>query len=195
MDFRLTYSGPLLSTKDEQRVPMRSRHVHAIRQRFHEQLRNLWRRHPVLIRSSDSGREGPIRSTRLQGFTFKPIATVESGLTCQLDILMLRGGRPGRVIADIDNRLKTLFDALRMPRNAGELGAKTSEGQISPMPGEEPFYVLLENDDLITSVKVTTDILLEDLCEPDVMPENAARIVISAAVRPYDSTVDFLSFN
>jgi hypothetical protein len=34
---------------------------------------------------------------------------------------MLREGQPGRVLYDIDNRLKTLFDALRIAKGPNEL--------------------------------------------------------------------------
>lgn len=56
---------------------------------------------------------------------------------------------------DIDNRLKTLFDALRMPHGGQEIGAET------PRPDEDPFYVLLQDDESIADVSVTTDRLLQ----------------------------------
>ena len=65
---------------------------------------------------------------------------------------------PGAVInaGDIDGRLKTIFDALKMPLRKEWLG-----GYDLPLPGEHPFYVLLEEDELITHVAVTTDVLLQ----------------------------------
>ena len=45
------------------------------------------------------------------GFEWLPIVTGTNGLICKLDILMLRAGAPGDVLHDVDNRLKTLFDA------------------------------------------------------------------------------------
>ncbi len=71
---------------------------------------------------------------------------------------MLRPEPSGTIITqagDIDNRLKTLFDALRIPQNEGEL-PKESAPDIS----EDPFFCLLEDDMLITSVSVKTDRLL-----------------------------------
>ena len=58
---------------------------------------------------------------------------------CALDILMLRKGPPGRVRTDIDNRLKTLFDALRMARSPEELGEKADKGKQEAGPEEIPF--------------------------------------------------------
>jgi hypothetical protein len=54
-----------------------------------------------------------------------------------------------------------VFDALRKARGPSELGASTSKGQQTPEDDENPFYVLLEDDLLITHVSVTTDLLLQ----------------------------------
>jgi len=86
-----------------------------------------------------------------------PIVTKAGGYSCSLRILFLRRDNPGHLIAsggDIDNRLKVLFDGLRMPDTVGELGALPLEAD------ENPFFCLLEDDSLITSVTVTTDRLL-----------------------------------
>jgi hypothetical protein len=76
---------------------------------------------------------------------------------CSLDILFLRRHDAGSLIAnggDIDNRIKVLFDGLRMPGNDAELGGLLIE------PDEDPFFCLLEDDALITRVSVETDRLL-----------------------------------
>ncbi len=52
----------------------------------------------------------------------------------------------------MDNRIKTLFDGLKMPREAQDLGP-----YLTPAVGEDPFYCLVEDDRLITSVSVETD--------------------------------------
>jgi hypothetical protein len=195
MEFRLTYSGELLAHTTDRRLPERSLHVHKIRRHFHQQLKELWQVHPVLTKSSNAYTGAPPgneqRFTR-EGFTFVPIATRELGLICKLDILLLRSGDPGDVLADIDNRLKTLFDALRMPSGPDELGRNTSQGIQSPGPGEDPFYVLLEDDSLITHVAITSDRILEPV---DELPAaNAVRLVLSVTIRPYDVHMDNLSF-
>jgi hypothetical protein len=48
---------------------------------------------------------------------FAPLVTDKLHLICDLKVTMLRPGEPGGVISvgDIDNRLKTLFDALSIP--------------------------------------------------------------------------------
>ncbi len=80
---------------------------------------------------------------------------------CALDILFLRRDMPGRILikgkggGDIDNRLKVLFDGLRMPTSDAEI-----PDDATPAEDEKPFFCLLQDDSLITEVKVTTDRLL-----------------------------------
>ncbi|MBN1567955.1 MAG: hypothetical protein JXA73_08905 [Acidobacteria bacterium] len=91
------------------------------------------------------------------GGRFVPLVTKSGGFTCSLEILFLRRDNPGNIIAsggDIDNRIKVLFDGLRMPNTTRELGG------LSIDPDENPFYCLLEDDSLITKVSITTDRLL-----------------------------------
>jgi len=95
-------------------------------------------------------------------------------------------------MADIDNRLKTIFDALQMPGSLNDLGARGSKGQIRPKPNDDPFYVLLQDDRLITHVSVTTDTMLEAV--PNAPKETAVRLVIHATIRPYDAHSDNLHF-
>jgi hypothetical protein len=96
-------------------------------------------------------RGGPtVNTTHLQqiarkftrcGFSFVPLITQDEGLACAIDILFLRPEAPGSIITkgggDIDNRIKTLFDALRIPQECSEV-----EG-LSPGPNEVPFFCLL----------------------------------------------------
>ena len=85
-----------------------------------------------------------------------------------------------------------LFDALRMPKGQDELGAQTNRGPAIPLEGEDPFYVLLDDDKLITHVSVTTDTMLQPV--NNVSPADAVRLVISATVRPYKVHMDNLGF-
>lgn len=196
MEFRLTYEGKLLATRNDKRVLERSHHIHDIRQVFHKQLKFLWQVHPVLIKSSNAytgAQPGDEERFEREGFTFLPIATKGLGLICKLDILMLREGNPGNVPYDIDNRIKTLFDALRMPKGPQELGDGTPRGKRGPEDEETPFYVLLEDDNLITHLSVTSDRLLEPV--PDVPTDQAVRLFIDVTVRPYDVHMDNLGFS
>lgn len=200
MDFRLTYAGRLLAHKDNDRLPQRSLHVHCLRQEFHKQLKALWSAHPVLRELHERSpewhaqRPGPpmMKILREDGFEWLPIVSEANGLICKVDILLLRSGPPGKVLFDIDNRLKTIFDALRKAKGADELGAQTSDGQITPKSDENPFYVLLEDDKLITHLSVTSDMLLEPV--PDVPVDQAARLVINVTVQPYQPYLENLGY-
>jgi hypothetical protein len=96
------------------------------------------------------------------GTHFVPLVGKRGGFTCALEILFLRRGNPGDLIysgGDIDNRLKVLMDGLVMPSALQDLGGLPIE------PDEDPFFVLLEDDNLITSISVTTDRLLTPKAE------------------------------
>jgi hypothetical protein len=64
---------------------------------------------------------------------------------------------------DLDNRIKTLLDALKIP-NDKELpsGAK-------PSGTENPFFCLLEDDSLITHIRIITDRLLVSKDEQEII--------------------------
>lgn len=71
-------------------------------------------------------------------------------ITIPVAALGTSGGLLGR--RDIDGQVKTLFDAVRIPSNLSGTGAVGED--------ESPFYVLLEDDRLISEVHVTADELL-----------------------------------
>lgn len=94
------------------------------------------------------------------GGRFVPLINEASGFTCALDILFLRRDAPGGLIrkgaqgGDIDNRIKTLLDGLTQPSVVQDLGGMPIDAS------EDPFFVLLEDDSLITSIGITTDRLM-----------------------------------
>lgn len=72
------------------------------------------------------------------GYKFVPLVTEESGVRSSLDILFaVRRTRTINRSGDINARIKTIFDALRMPKNLGETGC------MGLQIGGEPFYCLL----------------------------------------------------
>lgn len=150
MEFALKYSGTLKANAgiDDK---------HRIRQAFHLQMKELWNHEP--LSSHTDLKNQLVRS--VGSFRFIPLVTVSLAFTADVNILMLREGTPGNIFVeggDIDNRLKTLFDSLRVPSSLSELPHNASPGV-----GEDPFYCLLEDDNLITRVAVDTDRLLTPL--------------------------------
>jgi hypothetical protein len=183
MEFRLVYEGPL---KAASRKNPRVKEKHVIRKQLHGQLSVFWDSHPQLrsmryhVERIDPKMEymrklgGDFRDrgasavetlarrfVRSNGFRFVPLVSKQYELICGLDILFLRRENPGDLLSqggDIDNRIKTLFDALRIPSDGGELPSDEK-----PDAGEDPFFCLLENDSLVTDLKITTDRLLRPL--------------------------------
>lgn len=179
MEFRLVYNGPLSSASNSSRV----KEKHAIRKAVHSQLREL-----KLIRDSVPNIHRIISEQQtLKGFRFHPLVISKHACNCELDILFLRHGAPGsiRTNGDIDNRLKTLYDALRVPQNENELPS-----DAVPSDGEKPFYCLLEDDSLITGSNVITDRLLL----PNSAGSNEVRLVIHVRIAPMAKSADNLGF-
>lgn len=176
MEFRLLYQGELLSAS---RDSPRSAHKHAIRKAFHPQLRRLWNTERNLKALAEhyyiKSLKGSVEKTpetpesrialginsfahnwRRNGFSFVPLVTSRLVLRCNLEILILRpeGDRFIFKRGDIDAQMKTLFDALRIPSNGEDTGGN------EPATGEEPFFCLLEDDRLITEVRIMAEPLL-----------------------------------
>ena len=184
MELRLTYSGPLYAQQGEKRLEQRSRHVHTIRKVFHKQIKEFWTCHPYLREKDPTADISPnFHLFKHDGFQWLPLSTHDNGTICRLDILMLRDGTPGNVLYDLDNRVKVIFDALRKPRSPAELGSGTSGGQMTPDSDETPFFVLLENDDLITHASVAADSLLEEI--PGTLKSAAVRLVLTVNIKQY----------
>jgi hypothetical protein len=166
MEFRLTYSGPLKAAAG-------IKEKHQLRYYFHQQFKVLWNQIPLneradLLESPPKKKNNICIITKLGGFNFAPLVCERLHLICELSITLLRPEAPGSVITqggDIDNRLKTLFDSLRMPKHINEIPSN-----LSPTDVDNPYFCLLEDDSLITKVNVTTDRLLQEKPEQnDVM--------------------------
>lgn len=153
MRFRLLYDGQLKSNGD-------SAHKHDLRRHFHKQLQVLIERPPFVdFHKNLTAKGSKLVFYKVDQFTFVPIVSESVQHTVELDILLLGHGEPGQVITpggDVDNRLKTLFDAFRMPKDKSEL----PKG-VSPDSDEQPnFYCLLEDDKLVSGLSVKIDRLL-----------------------------------
>jgi hypothetical protein len=172
MEFRLLYEGELLPSGNKKRRPAEK---HAIRRAFHPQLRRLWNvksnlrqyaghmgnlASPAPDRSEQERFEVGINTIGKQwnraGYDLVPLVIPDLGLQCILDILLLRPEEDRFIFeqGDIDGQVKTLLDALRIAQDPGETGG------IGPMEDETPLFCLLENDRLISEVRVRADQLL-----------------------------------
>lgn len=159
VQFRLIYRGRLsAASQTDSRVPLK----HVIRCSLHSQIKELWNRHPELKNRKQYEDNGWVESEASRyercGKKFLPLLTEDRGLACALEILFLRRDAPGNVLGrggDIDNRLKVLFDALRIPRDGSEIPSSWI-----PTEDEQPLYCLLDDDKLITTMNITTDQLL-----------------------------------
>lgn len=200
-----------------------AQHKQSIRKVFHAQLKQLWQTNkflsehtvdsaawvsPKAIPANQVGGTGmyfgggqqPQRVLmseaianlhRENNYRFVPLVREDFGLSCSLDILFLRRDFPGAGVisaGDLDNRIKTLIDTLRKPHSANEL-----RDNENPAPGEDPFFCLLEDDDLVTALSVQADMLLD--------PPNGSnnshgevKLVISVEIKPYHVTMFNLSF-
>ena len=167
MQFTMHYDGPLRSNGS----PLEK---HKIRQAFHPQLKLHWQHDPWLSKIADTDitvfNEGTAEESEIEavkyismrysrrGYRFVPLVNGDMSLVCALKIEFFRRSSPGELIrhgGDIDNRLKTLFDALSMPQEDNQIGK-----DWEPLSDEKPFFCLLENDALITGFCVDTKRLL-----------------------------------
>ncbi len=192
-------------------------HKFAIRREFHKQLKHHWssnwflssarvyaKDYGATISASDNAaRWGVDENERvplanavahnheLYGCHFVPLVRKEWRLTCSLEILFLRHDPPGSIIraGDLDNRVKTLVDALRMPASENEMALS------EPLTSSElPFYCLLEDDDLISGLSVDSDRLLYPPTGKNDEHRRQVHVVVTVKIKPIDVTMFNLSF-
>ena len=219
MRFRLTYEGELKSSQKDSigsQVDKLAEHKHSIRKVFHKQLKHLWMTNKFLRTHRVEKRQGVVpllpgqelwwgvedgnyipmvqsvaADYQEHGYSFVPLVREKISLLCSLDILFLRRDIPGSVLfaGDLDNRIKTLIDALRRPRNASELN-----GNRIPAKDEIPFFCLLEDDRLVTQLSVEADTLLDSPTGNTEQDMRQVRLVITVNLKPYEVNMFNLSF-
>ena len=169
MRFTLKYRGPLPAqgSSTGSRVPEKQ----AIRRYLHPQLKDLWERDTNRLAEIDprtletavwKGQTfdvpRPIHGFSqfffrypLGGFNFVPLVTSLQEAHCELAVRLHRPTPPGSILyegGDLDNRLKVLFDALRIPTTLEEIDDEP------PKEDGEVLYCLLADDRLITRVSI-----------------------------------------
>lgn len=145
MEIVLTYRGRIPAKRSDRES------VWAMRREFHTQLEKLWGREPfdVLKRWEDSGfaAGAPRFTSSWRDQTFVPFLGRDLGVGADLEITLLSGHpRQKRVLSagDLDNRVKRLVDALRVPHGDSEMA--------EALPPGGRWYCLLQDDDVVTAV-------------------------------------------
>lgn len=162
---------PVLHYRGTLRANGSPAHKHDLRVHFHQQIKQLWSQKPLseqpALLEPRQGRNYCL--LRPMGvFTFVPLVNAEMNIVAELEITLLRPEPPGGLITqggDIDNRLKTLFDSLTMPRHENALPTGATPGV-----DETPFFFcLLEDDNLVTAVSVRTEQMLEPTSDTSIV--------------------------
>ncbi len=172
VDFIIRYKGKLPASTNH-----RAQDKHRVREHLNPQLETLCHRNPLFRdallpnlgywkgpagKFESPGSGGRFFRWPLCGYDFIPLIHRPLELVCQLDITWLRREIAGDIVhgGDLDNRLKTLLDGLRMPHQKDDLKG-------FPQGTGKPFFCLLEDDSLITKLSVSTYQLLEPLGAPE----------------------------
>jgi hypothetical protein len=181
MEFTLYYRGPLKAATGRNK---RKDHKHDLRRHFHKQLKELWKlpqlsefQNALLVPEPDA-LESRTLLRRVGQYHFAPLISSYFDLVASLEIVMLRPEPEGRIFVrggDIDNRLKTLLDALKVANETAAL-----PDNVPPSSDETPFFCLLEDDSLITNVDIQTAHWLE----PDVQDSDEVVLLLRVRTKP-----------
>jgi len=179
MKFTLVFQGRLPASGNKSKT----KDVAEIRAKLSPQMETLWNTHKALeeMRGAAHVRDpaDPLNFIPLFGAlqvgesTYTPLVRSSLHLACDLNILFLRQEDPGSLISqggDIDGRIKTLLDALRMP--------SADEDRAAGVVGMNQ-HVVMENDALVTSLKVDTERLLF----PQTTHQHEVHLVIEVGIR------------
>lgn len=201
LKFTLTYEGTL------QTGGAKLERKHARRRIFHDQLRRLWGVNSLLanwrlpIPSGPFAPDLQLSAPALQvlakqfpiigDFVFVPLITKNLSLEAALHFHILRPSTFKGQIADPDNVVKILIDSLKIPQEKGELPISASPGQ-----GEEPFFVLMQDDGLLSKITSSTDELLQPINGKDNIDRSDVRIMLDVYIRPnYPTNMNIIFFS
>jgi hypothetical protein len=201
MRVHLFYDGPLPSgVRDTDRGQAIK---HDMRKRFSSALRRRWtQQNPTLMDFYTRGLPEltfsenkfcgddpakPFFRVLTNGYFFIPLITRRNRLLCELVVTIHRreGAFSPVTGGDLDNRIKTLFDALRMPRRLAEIPGHLAGDGTSEM------FCLLEDDSLISRLCVNTASRTDyDEAKPSPSPdapEDPVRLDIEATLKADES--------
>lgn len=150
MEFKLYYEGVLKSNSG-------SKHKHDLRAHFHNQLKQLFKYQPLANHEDwywgRESNECPLKT--ICGHTYTSIINEELSLYAELEILILKDNILTG-FGDLDNKLKTLLDGLRCPKEYQEIPKDF-------VAWEEPMVCLLQDDNLVSKIDIKVDRLLKPL--------------------------------
>jgi hypothetical protein len=181
MKFKLVYFGEIKINPKK-----RSQHLHDIRMAIHPQLKRLTEISPYdTIKEKLLARHRGVRE--VAGAKFFPIITPELELLAELDVQILHPELLETPHADIDNRMKTLLDALKRPQSVHEVPENMSR--------KEMIYTLLDDDHLVTKMTINTSHLLyrENAGRSKKNDDYELMVIISVNIRASKGTMDNLS--
>lgn len=173
--FRLKYDGPLPSASNGN---SRRKEKNQIRWKLHHQLVTVVMEGNFgAFKKRDEGEAATFARRKFKDCRFGAVISASHELICNLSIQLERRDLIGGIFSpegDLDNRIKTLLDALRLPQNENEV-----------MPPDDPnqkktCLCLLEDDSLITGLNIQTITSLEDL------PKGHVRLSIDVEVKAHD---------
>lgn len=154
MKFTLVYQGDLPPTGNPETK-------WRIRRQLEPQLRGLWNSSQMdgvrkYLDRGNPANGGLYLGIPKEGIEFFPLICERMSLRAELDVLLLSSELPGGMLhaGDLDNRFKTLLDALSIPGNAQQFpeGADTED--------DKQLFCLLEDDRLVTRLDIRNDRLL-----------------------------------
>lgn len=167
----LVYQGPLKANG-------RAEHKAELREHFSKQLRRLYEREMLAEHIRDHIQEACVR--QVAGASYTSLANKTFGLHARIDVTMLSVENAGIFSAtqgDIDNRLKTLFDALSIPPESQAATIKLALPDIT--------VCLVEDDRLIRDVRVRVGELLLPVDD-----NSTVLVVIHATLVRHESIAD-----
>jgi hypothetical protein len=182
LKFTLTFEGAL------QTGGPKAERKHLRRRIFYDQLRRLWSVNSLLANwhlPVSEFQEAPAlevlaqKHARFGAFEFVPLITRDLSVEAALHFHILRPTTFKGQISDLGNVVKILINSLKLPQDAGEL-----PNSARPDQDETPFFVLMQDDGLLSKITSTTDELLQPIANRDQIERNDTRVMIDVYIRP-----------
>ena len=179
MKFKLVYVGELKINPKK-----RSHHLQEIRNILSPQLKRLSEISPYDTIKTKLEKKGKAIK-RVGNAEFFPIITPDLNLLAELDIQILHPELLDTPRADIDNRMKTLLDALKRPQSTSELAGNLDRGEVC--------YTLLDDDHLVTKMTINTSHLLYTSEEKNPEHNYELLVIITVNIKASKGTPDNLA--